>query len=398
MRRVGTLALLWWLLGAPVSAALANSLTVMTQNQFLGADLGPVLQAVGTPQQDAVLTATLAQMAANNFPLRAHALAEQICDQQPHVVGLQEVFLFALNGCTMPSCGAPLPFRDHLQVLMAALGAQCGNYVVAASVKHTDVAQAVAGVGTIRFADRDVLLTRMDVAFTPVPFNGAVCAPTADSGVAGVPVSGCPYHTLLPLPPTIGGAVVRGYVGVDVLVEDVPYRVVTTHLEVMFPGPSPESMVFQAAQATELLTVLSIFPQPLGTRLVVLGDFNSSPDDAANGALPFVPPYTQFTTGVDLAGAPLAAPYTDAWEVRPSHQPGFTCCHAADLSIRQVAHQERIDFIFALDAPRKVKARVLGDKPSDRIGGLWPSDHCTVAAELRFAQPGHVHNTELISR
>src|SRR5262245_56466 len=125
MRRGLALALLLLLLGTSVTEAQTDGIAVLTQNQYLGADLAPILQAVGTPQQQAVLTATLAQISKNNFPLRAQALAAQICGQQPHVAGLQEVFLFALNGCTNPSCGAPLPFIDHLEVLMAAIEAQC---------------------------------------------------------------------------------------------------------------------------------------------------------------------------------------------------------------------------------------------------------------------------------
>ena len=77
-------------------------------------------------------------------------------------------------------------------------------------------------------------------------------------------------------------------------------------------------------------------------------------------------------------------PYADAWDLRPGHKPGFTCCHDADLSIRNAPPQERIDMIFSLEVPAKVKAHVLGDQPSDRIRGLWPSDHCTVEAELHF--------------
>lgn len=359
----------------------------MTQNQFLGADLAPILQAIGTPRQDTILRATLDQMAANNFPLRARALAEQICAAQPHVVGMQEVFRFTLNGCPdsdNPACPAALdlPFVDHLTALMSAIQQRCQNYTVAASIQQSDFGQEVPGFGAIRFTDRDVILTRTDVHLLP---SAPLCPTPAPSGVTGIAASGCHYTTRLPLPASIGGSVLRGYVGVEVNVQGVRYRVITTHLEEMLPDPTqPLSMGIQAAQATELLQVLAFQASP-GTRTLVIGDFNSSPDDGAawaSGALPIIPPYTQFTTGITLSLPVL--PYTDVWDVRPGHRPGFTCCHDADLSIRQDPHQERIDMIFSLEVPQQVKARVLGDKPADRIGGLWPSDHCAVEAGLRF--------------
>jgi len=41
----------------------------MTQKQFLGADLTPLLLAIGTPQLEEVLSETLAQMADNKVGL-----------------------------------------------------------------------------------------------------------------------------------------------------------------------------------------------------------------------------------------------------------------------------------------------------------------------------------------
>jgi hypothetical protein len=50
-------------------------------------------------------------------------------------------------------------------------------------------------------------------------------------------------------------------------------------------------------------------------------------------------------------------------------------------------NDDRIDVIFSLDAPQKVKkARVLAAKVSDKDDpfGLWPSDHGSVAGSLEF--------------
>ena len=43
-------------------------------------------------------TAALRQIAANDFPRRAKALAKEVLLTHPDVIGLQEVFDFELNG------------------------------------------------------------------------------------------------------------------------------------------------------------------------------------------------------------------------------------------------------------------------------------------------------------
>lgn len=102
---------------------------------------------------------------------------------------------------------------------------------------------------------------------------------------------------------------------------------------------------------------------------------------------PFLPPYTQFAIGVDLFGVPNAiGAQTDAWDLRPGNDPGFTCCEFSDLSNPKTLDDERIDVIFSVQVPSKVKANVIGNQPSDktRPSRLWPSDHAGVVGTLTF--------------
>ena len=94
------------------------------------------------------------------------------------------------------------------------------------------------------------------------------------------------------------------------------------------------------------------------------------------GPVVIVPPYLQF----------LAAEFIDAWTLRPGAVIGFTCCQLENLSNHQSLLNERIDMVFTLEAPDKVKARVLGSRVADKSqpSWLWPSDHGAVAAELQF--------------
>ncbi len=124
-------------------------------------------------------------------------------------------------------------------------------------------------------------------------------------------------------------------------------------------------------------------------RLLVAGDFNSSPEDPA---LPFPVaggvlhrPYQQFANAQLFDDRTVPFALTDIWALRPGKPDGFTCCELADLSNSASQHDERIDIIFAFPAPTAVKANALDDEAGDKtLSGLWPSDHASVSAELAY--------------
>ena len=81
----------------------------------------------------------------------------------------------------------------------------------------------------------------------------------------------------------------------------------------------------------------------------------------------------------------MEAGFSDVWMLRPGGLPGYTAGQLEDLSNHLDLSYKRIDVIFSLEAPDKVKkARVLGTRVSDKSEpfGLWPSDHGAVAATL----------------
>lgn len=385
MTRLTTASITALLLGF---AGLANAappaqIDVMTQNQYLGAELGPIVEAGAAEPFDpvafnaAVLTA-LQQVAANLPEQRYVALAREIAGRRPHVVGLQEVFEFS---CAGPGCewqaiaGA---FNDHLAGTVDALG---GRYVVAATVRDLDVTLPIGtpiGPAYVTVLDRDVILVRSDVAGTVsvVPF-GLYCGHPS--------VQGCNYDVVAET--TIGGLplrIERGFVGIELSVAGRDYRIVNTHLEQREPAAgNPFSRYFQAAQAYQLVQTAAAGLAP-SRKLIVVGDFNSAPVDVPFG--PIVPPYMQMA----------AAGYTDAWTMRPgagrgqgAPLVGLSCCQLEDLSNRHSMLYERIDLVFSLTRPSKVlDARLIGDTPNSKTWpaglGLWPSDHAAVAATLRY--------------
>jgi endonuclease/exonuclease/phosphatase family metal-dependent hydrolase len=375
-----------------VSPAGAANIKVMTQNQYIGADLTPLFAAPDEAAFNAALVTALQTVAANRPAERMRALADDIAKERPELVGLQEVYQFQCSGpgCSDPSI-APA-FVDYLQLTVNALD---GTYQEVATVVNLNIPGnlPIPGIpfkingadAVLSVVDRDVILARSDIEAIPVDYTAfqgvGVCLKSSGDG--------CNY-SLVPEAPTPLGSidVERGFVAVDTAIDGKNYRFVTTHLEVQQPDPTnPLSQVFQSAQASELLQIL-LNTTPLNRSLVVVGDMNSDPAEPdIAGPLPLpapfnsgiVTPYHQF----------VEAGFTDIWELRPGNAPGDTCCQTENLSNRRSALDQRIDMIFSLEVPSKVKkVRVVGDKASDKTRPpgvrLWPSDHASLTGELQF--------------
>jgi endonuclease/exonuclease/phosphatase family metal-dependent hydrolase len=215
--------------------------------------------------------------------------------------------------------------------------------------------------------DRDVIMSRAGVNATPYSYP---CLPAPSA----VSVDGCNYAAALPLGAL--GSVKRGFVAVDATVAGKKYRFVNTHLEVEAGGPIPPDV--QYYQAGQLLgTVLNPLLTPADVRLIIVGDMNSSPNDPVVNKVPT--PYMLFT----------ASGLNDAWLLRPGNVAGLSCCQLEDLSNRASMLTRRIDLILSREMPTAVKdARLIGAVAADRLAppgrGLWPSDHASVAAGLRY--------------
>ncbi len=355
-------------------AATTQDITLMTRNLYLGADLAPILAAQNLDDFLAAAQTALAQVAANNFPERAKALAAEIADKNPQLVSLQEVYNFTINGQN-----GPPPFRDYLADLMAALAEQGANYKVAAPVKNADLHVLLNG-NLVGVTDRDVILARGDVRTSVVPFANECSKPSAD---------GCNYQVAATATTPLGSIVLdRGFVAVDAVLGGTVVRFVDSHLEQpgreLDPANPLLASVVQAAQAFELINILIQFDKPpynpYGAKIVLSSDINSTPIDQIIdlGFGPIVPPYMQFV----LAG------YTDAWTLRPGDSSGFTCCQAVNLLNPESILSDRRDVTFFREMPYgMVKVNLTGNEETDKTpSGLWPSDHAGVVTRMQLAQ------------
>jgi endonuclease/exonuclease/phosphatase family metal-dependent hydrolase len=368
-----------------------HSIKVITQNQYLGADLASLLTASDAAKFNVALVSVLKKIAASRFHDRVQRQVAQIAKDHPHVVALQEAWRFDCTDLEPPTTGKGCndpeiagAFVDQLKETLSALKAQGVHYKAVASVKNLDVSvvqlpNLPAGIpfyingilALLNTIDRDVILVRSDIKARAVNFK-KVC-PTK------VSLEGCNYQNVIvaEIPGPVALPIQRGFVAVDARVGEKNYRIVNTHLEVRNPDPNPLSRFYQSAQASELIATLKA-TTPRSKSLLVLGDMNSSPDDREFKGI--IPPYEQF----------VDAGYIDGWLQTYQHTPGYTCCQDEDLLNKPSKLYERIDLVFSRKVPKWVKdIHIVGIKPSDKTlpstgPRLWPSDHGGVSAELRF--------------
>ena len=339
---------------------VSADVAVMTYNLYLGAD---IFALVGEDPEDIpVIAAQLfANVQATDFPSRAMAIADIIAEENPALIGLQEVTWYR----TDPSDGSETPNAsttafDFLALLQTALDARDLDYVVAATTVNADVEVPSTTDGEtftdIRLTDRDVILARSDVETTNAVeenFSLAVTAP--------VPIGGQEVPFL------------RGYNSVLATVDGVTFTFANAHLEVDDGNPEGAALA-QFGQANELRNALDGATRPV----VLVGDFNT-PADGSGTEIVITDPLPFTGTTYDL----LTTFYTDAAPAISAT--GDTCCQDADLLNDASDLTSRIDLILYNGAVEPLMGEVVGDEPADRTdGGLWPSDHAGVVATLRI--------------
>lgn len=320
------------------------TLSVLTRNLYLGADLTPLLTATDLP---AAVLSILGQVQASQPAKRMQQVAREIAAADPDVVALQEAATWT---STVP--GLTYSY-DFTALLLADLAARHEHYRVAVDQANFDsltglsVGAALPG----RFVDHDVLLVRRGVQL-------------GRTGAAH-------FATQLTYGSTPVGPVTftRGYAWADVATRGVWTRVVDTHLEAY-------SAATAGSQAGELVSALRRVHLPI----VLAGDMNSDPANSTAAA----------------ADTFAAARYRDAWTAVHPYRPGYTCCQAATLTgpADGSALDQRIDHVYGHGALAPVAAFRVGVRASSATAPMWPSDHAGVVAVFRLAacRPGpHPH-------
>ncbi|MQA99886.1 MAG: hypothetical protein GEU78_06275 [Actinobacteria bacterium] len=331
-------------------AANPRPVKVMTRNLYLGADLTPAITATSLPEFLAANAHIFSVVQQTNFPERAVALAHEIADADPALIGLQEVALWYSGAFNDPAPATTLEY-DFLEILQQELSAVGAPYDV---VRVQDEADIEAPAGAPYF--KDFRLVQRDVILVKAGLGDEVRMSNAQSDN---------FDNILTISSGIGLQipVERGWTSVDVTVNRRTFRLVNTHLEAFHP-------LVRLAQAEELIAPTGPIGSATGN-VVLAGDINSGPE---------LPVEVNRLAFFELTGFGLV----DTWAVANPGDPGFTSGFGELLDEPlESALEHRVDHVMALGNVGVVRSKIYGTDPDNRTAtGMWPSDHAGVMATL----------------
>jgi endonuclease/exonuclease/phosphatase family metal-dependent hydrolase len=369
------LSLLAGLLAAPGEASRNRGtvVKVMTRNLYLGANLRPAIDIDSFQGLVNFAGDALDQVHANNFPVRARGLAQEIIRSNVDLAALQEVSRWADAPCQ----GNPIPPSatnpqvDYLSQLMSRLNAGKKRYrVVIAQPEfdfqiwaNTDGDESTSGPGCPFGSEIQVRLTYSDVVIARLGAGVRTRRAARDN-----------FNLLLE--PQVSGVEVlvnRGWARVDASVRGSRwFRFFGTHLEAYDDtgrnrtnrGTFVGKGEIREAQAKELARVAARGRLPV----VVAGDINSD-DNTVRGA------------DRKAYRALLNAGFVSRSGDRPA-----SCCLQGDVLAvggggRLSDFDHHIDHVLT-DSPRKVRLarfRVTGLRP---VNGYWNGDHAGVLSTI----------------
>lgn len=326
------------------SSAASNDVTVMSRNLYLGADLIPLASATTLPAFEQTAAQVWANVQATDFPKRAPALAKEIKQTRPDLIGLQEAAVWRKSPDGVKdgqATAANVVVYDYIKTLRAELKKAGIEYRVVIQQDEFDFEAPTALGYDIRLTQRDAILARVGTKVsTGKTYKGQ-------------------YSKTFIVPTQAGTAnSKRGWVAVDAKAGGKSFRFVNTHLEA-YGGDIRE------AQAKQLLG--SGGPLTSKTKnSILVGDLNSDPRQPAADAAAY-----KAIVGAGFVNVFSKLPAT-------SGQNELINNPVSEL-------KNSIDHILMRPKQAKVlKTQVVGNKASQRISGLWPSDHAGVVANIRL--------------
>jgi endonuclease/exonuclease/phosphatase family metal-dependent hydrolase len=382
----------------PPAHAEVEKFTVMSRNLYLGADVGVALELL--PDMPAAAQFMWDQVRKTDFTSRKEFLAQEIRDESPDVIGIQEATIWY---CKAKPWSSKVEVYNFTQELLKTLG---GSYIIA-SKDGTEAYNPGYSIGPIPF------LTKVRDAKTFQPLFGQ---DTADCGFQigdallikkelaqyVNQVGNSEYEAVYRVVPTIMN-IYRGYTWADITIQGSNVRFVATHLESLWDeNKVPKS----AEQARQLVKDLQDTKSPI----VVIGDFNADPRDPRPKGYPN-PGDQPVASEKCAAGSSLCnaykvmrdAGFTDSGP-DASEPASFTWGMNALLTgpdpVRaKVAAEmgnkngftDRLDYIFVKNGISVVTSKLIGQRPP------YGSDHAGVVSQLQISAEGSVISKALDS-
>jgi hypothetical protein len=304
-------------LGVAPAQAVDGTVTVMSRNLYLGADVAIALELL--PDMPAAAQFMWEQVAATDFDARVDSLAAELVEYRPDVVGIQEATTWVCRPSWFSSSTVVYDFLDQLLEATEAAGTP---YVIA---EHDGVQAmnpgysipALPGLTTVQDPATFQPIFGADEVACGFTIGDAVLV-RADLAESVSAVGTGDYEAKYVVVPVVF-EVPRGFAWADIDFPQGRARFVATHLE---SGWAAGSAPASAQQARELIETTSAWTMPL----VVIGDFNADPRDPRGSDAPNPGLQPDVTTGcseqVNAPGASTADATCNAYWAMV--QAGFT--------------------------------------------------------------------------
>jgi len=324
---------------APSASAANPDLTIMSRNLYLGADIIKLVGAPDLATEAEQVNSLFEVVRATNFPVRAQALAREIARTKPDVIGLQEVTRYyrTAEGAPVDSAATTVIY-DWMALLQAELRKLKQPYRVAAEQTELDITTpSSAGYGLrLKLGNAVLVRTGKGARVSKVkPLSGEF----ADQLQVSIPSGRVDLH--------------RGYAGIDGVVAGKKFRFLDPHAE-----------AYSAAAANGQFKELLAGPAKSRTLpTIIAGDFNSDPNDPGDD---------------NAYNTVIAAGFID------TAKRVATCCQNETVNNPTSELKTWIDHIVVRPRMKVLRTVVLGNRESDRIQGLWPSDHAGIVTTIRL--------------
>jgi endonuclease/exonuclease/phosphatase family metal-dependent hydrolase len=328
-RPVASAALALALIPAAAQAKSHADVTVMSRNLYLGADIIQLATATDEASMEQKVQQLYATVQQTNFPVRAKRIAQEIKKTKPDAIAIQEVARYYQDGKST---------QDWMKLLQGQLKKAGQHYKQVSREDEIDVSARSAAGYNLRLVLGNAVLVR----------TGKHARIKHIKDVHGV------FKAQISVPLANGTTVnlKRGYAGMDGRIAGKKFRFLAPHAEAYsadVAGQQFAELLAGPAKSKKLPTIIA-------------GDFNSDPADASAEGYNNV----------------IAAGFKD------TGKRAATCCQDENLLNPVSKLDQWIDHIVVRPKAKVLWSKIVGNGASDRISGLWPSDHAGVVAKLRL--------------
>jgi len=375
----------------PVAHAEIPSVTVMSRNIYLGADVGRALELI--PNLPAAAQYMWDQVKQTDFSKRAKILAREINQSSPDVIGLQEATIWY---CKKYPWSKKVEVFNFTKQLLHALN---GRYELVSKdgVKALNPGFSINPIPFLTKVNDEQTFKEVfgrSSAACGFETGDALLVKKSDN-LEIIEVGNSEYEASYPIVPTIM-TIYRGYSWADIKVKGVPTRFVTTHLESLWDeNKVPNS----AKQAMQLVSDLSNTKMPV----IVMGDFNSDPrdprlkDQPNPGEQPIQSQACQVNAvtcnaylimsqaGYKDAGPDSLDPKNYTWGMNALLTGADPKRLLAAKSMGNAyGFTDRLDYIFSKNGTESVTSEIIGTQ------GEYGSDHAGVVATIALLNQSSV--------